>query len=94
MTDMVATRYHYTPTGTYDELLIVPGKFEVGEVGKGKEMLRVTRVYVSERGTLWNGRHCFPFLLSLSLLLVLFVEVFMVFTKRRPSFRVFGINSV
>lgn len=58
--DIIATRYHDTPVGTYDELLIVPGKFEVGEAGKEKEMLRVTRIYVSGRGTLWNGRHSIP----------------------------------
>jgi len=59
-------RYHDTPVGPYDELLLIPGKFEVpgteGKDGKGngkgrrKEMLRITRIYVSQKGTAWNGR--------------------------------------
>lgn len=57
---MTSIRYHDSPTGPYDELLIVPGKFEVGEAGKKKEMLRVTRIYVSERGTMWNGIYYSP----------------------------------
>jgi hypothetical protein len=48
-------RYHDSPVGAYDEVLIVPGSFEVGAKGKERKMLRVTRIYVSERGTLWNG---------------------------------------
>ena len=48
-------RYHDSPVGAYDEVLIVPGSFAVGAKGKERDMLRVTRIYVSERGTLWNG---------------------------------------
>jgi len=48
-------RYHDSPAGAYDEVLIAPGSFEVSAKGKEREMLRVTRIYVSERGTLWNG---------------------------------------
>lgn len=63
-------RYHDTPVGAYDEVLIVPGKFEVGEQATRRDMLRITRIYVSERGTLWNGM-VVPSL-SLSLLLISF----------------------
>lgn len=54
-------RYTDTPVGPYDELLIVPGSFSyrVGTSGGGvkeKENQRVTRIYVSQKETCWNGR--------------------------------------
>lgn len=53
-------RYHDTPVGTYDEMMILPGKFgfEVDVAGKRakKSKLRITRIYVSQRNTTWNGR--------------------------------------
>jgi len=58
-------RYTESPAGPYDELLIVPGKFEY-EVEKQKKDgkiksetksdLRLTRIYVSQKHTCFNGR--------------------------------------
>jgi hypothetical protein len=49
-----------SPVGPYDELLLVPGEFEY-EVQQGGQMvkkknLRVTRIWVSQKQTCWNGR--------------------------------------
>jgi hypothetical protein len=46
-------RYHDTPVGPYDELLVIPGYFEVP--GTKKNMLRITRIYVNQNDTCWNG---------------------------------------
>lgn len=53
-------RYTESPVGPYDEMIILPGFFdyqveENGEV-KTKRNARVTRVYVSQKYTCWNGR--------------------------------------
>lgn len=59
-------RYTESPVGPYDEIIIVPGKFEYeietkggnGEVKREtKRNLRVTRIYVSQEKTCWNGRN-------------------------------------
>jgi hypothetical protein len=50
---MQIVRYHDSPVGPYDELLLVPGYFEVP--GTKKQMVRVTRIYVSQKDTCWNG---------------------------------------
>jgi hypothetical protein len=53
-------RYTDTPVGTYDELIICPGffEYEVEEGGKRRKRknARVTRIYVSQKYTCWNGR--------------------------------------
>lgn len=58
-------RYTSSPVGPYDELLVVPGYFEYErdrEDGKGgvrvekKKNARITRIYVSQKETCWNGR--------------------------------------
>ncbi|TAQ84331.1 hypothetical protein B7494_g7339 [Chlorociboria aeruginascens] len=57
-------RYTESPIGPYDEMLIVPGTFEysVEVEKKGKKVLekkknlRLTRIYVSQKNTCWNGR--------------------------------------
>ncbi|KIW06817.1 uncharacterized protein PV09_02497 [Verruconis gallopava] len=50
-------RYHSTPVGPYDELLIIPGYYGVpGGKYKGRKQLRATRFYVSQRETTYNGR--------------------------------------
>lgn len=57
-------RYTESPVGPYDELLIVPGFFEWGDAGGRRKNARVSRIYVSQRDTCWNGRKsrfCFPF---------------------------------
>jgi hypothetical protein len=54
---IMVVRYQETPVGEYDELLIVPGNFEVhGGSEKGKERPRVTRIYVSQKETTFNGK--------------------------------------
>ncbi|MCJ1385718.1 hypothetical protein MMC17_008841 [Xylographa soralifera] len=53
-------RYTESPVGPYDEMLLVPGNFEyeVNEGGKvaRKRNLRVSRIYVSQKLTCYNGR--------------------------------------
>ena len=57
-------RYSDTPVGPYDELLIVPGSFGYrikddasgGETIREEKNQRVTRIYVSQKHTCWNGR--------------------------------------
>jgi hypothetical protein len=50
-------RYSESPVGPYDELLLVPGKFEYEvEQGVKRKNLRVTRIYVSQKETCYNGR--------------------------------------
>ena len=54
-------RYTESPVGPYDELLIVPGFFKYnyispsGDVEERKNV-RVSRIYVSQKYTCWNGR--------------------------------------
>jgi len=43
-------RYSDTPVGPYDELLIVPGRFSP------ERKVRITRIYVSTAGSVYNGR--------------------------------------
>lgn len=55
-------RYSDSPVGPYDELVIIPGSYTYrvqDEQGKwvGKKSPRVTRTYVSQKHTLFNGRH-------------------------------------
>lgn len=54
-------RYSDTPVGTYDELAIIPGAYTYHiQDKKGnwqeKKSPRVTRIYVSQKHTLYNGR--------------------------------------
>ena len=58
-------RYSESPVGPYDEFLMTPGAFEYnleveGKNGKTeiveKKNTRVTRIYVSQKDTCWNGR--------------------------------------
>lgn len=49
-------RYSETPAGSYDELLIIPGSFEgPGSKQESTSRMRITRIYVSQHETLWNG---------------------------------------
>lgn len=57
-------RYTDTPVGPYDEMILAPGYFEypladdakrTGKKATGKS-LRITRIYVSQEKTAWNGR--------------------------------------
>ena len=53
-------RYTDSPVGPYDEMLLVPGSFESDSTEGGKvttkRNLRVSRIYVSQRLTCYNGR--------------------------------------
>lgn len=50
-------RYSETPVGPYDELLLIPGNFSVPSGSqKSKKRLRVSRIYVSQKETTWNGK--------------------------------------
>lgn len=54
-------RYRESPVGPYDELLVVPGSFEwTGEDAQGKRKRgcspKITRIYVSQKHTCYNGR--------------------------------------
>lgn len=64
---MQIVRYSETPVGPYDELVIMPGDFEVpvlngGDSGGGsggkkkvKKNSRITGIWVSQKDTCWNG---------------------------------------
>ncbi|KAL8787419.1 MAG: hypothetical protein Q9213_002196 [Squamulea squamosa] len=47
-------RYSSTPVGPYDEMILLPGNFDVPG-GHGSHT-RITRIYVSQRDTTFNGR--------------------------------------
>lgn len=53
-------RYTESPVGPYDEMLLVPGSFgyekKDGKTIVRKKNLRVTRIYVSQKHTCFNGR--------------------------------------
>jgi hypothetical protein len=58
-------RYSESPVGPYDELLVIPGKFKYSKTHGGlnqssmletEASIRVTRIYVSQVETCWNGR--------------------------------------
>lgn len=54
-------RYSDTPVGTYDELAIIPGSYTYQVQDKNgkwveKKNPRVTRIYVSQKDTMYNGR--------------------------------------
>ncbi|KAK5630611.1 hypothetical protein RRF57_006326 [Xylaria bambusicola] len=54
-------RYTDSPVGPYDELIVCPGYFEYEkDVSKGRtkktKNARITRIYVSQKYTCWNGR--------------------------------------
>jgi hypothetical protein len=52
-------RYRDSPVGPYDEMLVVPGSFDwardtsAGGVGRNP---RISRIYVSQKHTCYNGR--------------------------------------
>jgi len=49
-------RYTDSPVGPYDELLIIPGYFKNERDGETLKRVRVSRIYVSQKYTAWNGR--------------------------------------
>lgn len=56
----MVVRYIDTPVGSYDELLVIPGAFAYSKEDKGrsqqKQSPRISRIYVSQEHTLYNGR--------------------------------------
>lgn len=65
-------RYTDSPVGTYDELVIIPGAYTYqvqDKKGKWveKKSPRITRIYVSQKHTMYNGRQSKPPLSSLYL---------------------------
>ncbi len=53
-------RYTETPVGPYDELVLLPGQFDVPVHGtkrgkKQKTNTRITAIWVSQKVTCWNG---------------------------------------
>ncbi|KAF1835283.1 hypothetical protein BDW02DRAFT_568160 [Decorospora gaudefroyi] len=58
---VMIVRYLDTPVGPYDELLVMPGNFSVPQPSSStknipKKAQRVSRIYVSQRTTVYNGR--------------------------------------
>lgn len=54
---MQVVRYSDSPVGPYDELAMVPGVFKVpGGKLKGKKKMRVSRIYVSGKETIYDGK--------------------------------------
>lgn len=49
-------RYSDSPVGPYDELLILPGFFEYENNGTKEDGIKISRIYVSQKYTCWNGR--------------------------------------
>ncbi|KAI4161238.1 MAG: hypothetical protein LQ342_005029 [Letrouitia transgressa] len=46
-------RYSYSPVGQYDEMILIPGNFALPS---GESHTSITRIYVSQRDTCYNGR--------------------------------------
>ena len=53
-------RYSSTPVGPYDEMVIIPGYFKPPNSKKNpslkKDHIRITRIYVNQKETTYNGR--------------------------------------
>ncbi|KAH7311295.1 hypothetical protein B0I35DRAFT_356947 [Stachybotrys elegans] len=49
-------RYTESPVGPYDELLLLPGFFKYDGPTGERTNVRITRIYVSQKYTCWNGR--------------------------------------
>ncbi|KAE8372669.1 hypothetical protein BDV26DRAFT_285759 [Aspergillus bertholletiae] len=52
----IIVHYYDSPVGPYDELLWIPGRFELAK-SEGEKTYRATRVYVSSKGSVFNGRN-------------------------------------
>ncbi|CAK4032721.1 Hypothetical predicted protein [Lecanosticta acicola] len=49
-------RYTESPVGPYDEMFIVPGFYDYQRGGKTERNLRISRIYVSQKYSVWNAR--------------------------------------
>ena len=47
-------RYTESPVGPYDEIVFLPGEFDTP--GRKEKGVRITRIYVSQKETCYNGR--------------------------------------
>lgn len=58
---LMVIRYSDTPVGPYDELLVIPGPFSYSVMENGvareKKNSRISRIYVSQKHTTYNGRY-------------------------------------
>lgn len=58
--NLMALRYHDSPVGSYSEFAIIPGQFaypiEVNGKRKEEKRLKITRIYVSSKDSVFNGR--------------------------------------
>jgi len=54
LTNIMIVRYADTPVGPYDELIWGAGKFHAPPAGK--DASRITRIYVSSKDSVYNGR--------------------------------------
>lgn len=61
-------RYRDSPVGPYDEMILAPGGFEYEREDEGRRVKRrnprITRIYVSQKHSCYNGRKS-PFYISL-----------------------------
>jgi hypothetical protein len=59
-------RYHHTPVGPYNELVYVPGYFDNPRKGRhpAEKTTRVTRIYVDQKETTYNGLPSFFYVFS------------------------------
>ena len=53
---MMIVRYTDSPVGPYDEFIILPGLYNNPEDGLVPRF-RISRIYVSQKYTAWNGRN-------------------------------------
>lgn len=49
-------RYTETPVGPYDEMFVIPGFYDYDREGKKETNLRISRIYVSQKYSVWNAR--------------------------------------
>lgn len=60
LASLMLVRYADTPVGPYDELIICPGSYLYQAEEKGalveRKNLRISRIYVSQRDSAYNGR--------------------------------------
>lgn len=69
-------RYTDTPVGPYDEFVLIPGAFTYeGPHGLAETNLRVSRMYVSQKYTCYNGRASMSSLLLYIYIYILYPKV-------------------
>lgn len=70
LSGVMIIRYTDSPVGAYDELIMIPGKYEYQRPTKGKngesisvtrQNIRIPRIYVSTAESCFNGRKSKPY---------------------------------